>query len=417
MDKSNSNIFKKMLLALAAGVLSVLGGAFMPPLLIPAAAAIGFIGNAYGTLYCGIALAVSLGGIAALLSSNVLTMLCIAGFVLLSSVTLGIGLRKRLALDLFSDLYAAKVRKRLPYRLLAVLVAFFALAALYLDTALPSLLAGKEPFAGIVELFYQLEDAYKQAGLDISSLQLSTEVLPEVFYGVLIALAEGVGFLTVVLAKWFSTKAKADVRPMAPFVRWQLPSSLRIGMPMIAAAIILMFILNYGGAETVMNTAFGLFMPLFAATGIASFIYIFSRNRPNQSVSPFAVVLMIFIICFSPFLLAGFGLVELYTGFRLKMMRVDDKIRAAFEKAEREGSSVVSVDLDDGQGPRIIAVRKKREDDPANDDFAFGEPNPPKDSGSSDKSDNDDMSKHGNSDSDKNASSDSDSNESNKAFP
>lgn len=55
-----------MLLALAAGVLSVLGGAFMPPLLIPAAAAIGFIGNAYGTLYCGIALAVSLGGIAAL---------------------------------------------------------------------------------------------------------------------------------------------------------------------------------------------------------------------------------------------------------------------------------------------------------------------------------------------------------------
>jgi len=226
---------------------------------------------------CGIALAVSLGGIAALLSSNVLTMLCIAGFVLLSSVTLGIGLRKRL-----------------PYRLLAVLVAFFALAALYLDTALPSLLAGKEPFAGIVELFYQLEDAYKQAGLDISSLQLSTEVLPEVFYGVLIALAEGVGFLTVVLAKWFSTKAKADVRPMAPFVRWQLPSSLRIGMQIIAAAIILMFILNYGGAETVMNTAFGLFMPLFAATGIASFIYIFSRNRPNQSVSPFAVVLMAF---------------------------------------------------------------------------------------------------------------------------
>ena len=250
-----------------------------------------------------------------------------------------------------------------------------------------------------------------RSGLDISSLQLSTEVLPEVFYGVLIALAEGVGFLTVVLAKWFSTKAKADVRPMAPFVRWQLPSSLRIGMPMIAAAIILMFILNYGGAETVMNTAFGLFMPLFAATGIASFIYIFSRNRPNQSVSPFAVVLMIFVICFSPFLLAGFGLVELYTGFRLKMMRVDDKIRAAFEKAEREGSSVVSVDFDDGQGPRIIAVRKKREDDPANDDFAFGEPNPPKDSGSSDKSDNDDMSKHGNSDSDKNASSDSDSNE------
>ena len=150
----------------------------MPPLLIPAAAAIGFIGNAYGTLYCGIALAVSLGGIAALLSSNVLTMLCIAGFVLLSSATLGIGLRKRL-----------------PYRLLAVLVAFFALAALYLDTALPSLLAGKEPFAGMVELFYQLEDAYKQAGLDISSLQLSTEFLPEVFYGVLIALAEGVGFL------------------------------------------------------------------------------------------------------------------------------------------------------------------------------------------------------------------------------
>lgn len=99
-----------MLLALAAGVLSVLGGAFMPPLLIPAAAVIGFIGNAYGTLYCGIALAVSLGGIAALLSSNVLTMLCIAGFVLLSSVTLGIGLRKRL-----------------PYRLLAVLVAFLRL--------------------------------------------------------------------------------------------------------------------------------------------------------------------------------------------------------------------------------------------------------------------------------------------------
>lgn len=139
---------------------------------------------------------------------------------------------------------------------------------------------------------------------------------------------------------------------MAPFVRWQLPSSLRIGMPMIAAAIILMFILNYGGAETVMNTAFGLFMPLFAATGIASFIYIFSRNRRNQSVSPFAVVLMIFVICFSPFLLAGFGLVELYTGFRLKMMRVDDKIRAAFEK--RSGKAAVSF-------PLILTTARGRE--------------------------------------------------------
>ena len=207
-------------------------------------------------------------------------------------------------------------------------------------------------------------------------------------------------------------ESKADVRPMAPFVRWQLPSSLRIGMPMIAAAIILMFILNYGGAETVMNTAFGLFMPLFAATGIASFIYIFSRNRPNQSVSPFAVVLMIFVICFSPFLLAGFGLVELYTGFRLKMMRVDDKNSRGVRK-KRSGKAAVSF-------PLILTTVRGRESLQCEKNVKMTRqmtishsvsPIRPKDSGSSDKSDNDDMSKHGNSDSDKNASSDSDSNE------
>lgn len=362
MDKSSPNIFKQMLLALAAGAAAVFGGTFMPPLLIVAVAAIGFIGNAYGALYFVTALVVSLGGLAAFLYADITVLLCTAGFVLLSSLTLFLGLRKRL-----------------PYRLLAALVAFIALAALYVDVSLPSLLAGKEPYAGMIELFSQLEDAYKQAGLDASSLQLSAEVLPEVFYGVLIALAEGVGFLSVVLAKWFSSKAKADVRPMARFTRWQLPASLRVGVPLIAAAIILMFVLDYGGAETVMNAAIGLFAPLFAAMGAASFIYIFSRNRKNQTVGPFAVVFLLLVACFSPFLLAGFGLVELYSGFRRKMMAVDDKIRAAFEKAEREGSSVVSVDLDDGEGPRIIAVRKKRDED-----SIFGTPNP---SAADDKSD------------------------------
>lgn len=85
-------------------------------------------------------------------------------------------------------------------------------------------------------------------------------------------------------------------------------------------------------------------------------------NTKRKRSKGLVYMVEIFMAILLPGIFICFGLIELYAKRRPKIRKMNDRIREAFEKAEREKSDVVTVDFGDGRGPQIIATRKRGED-------------------------------------------------------
>lgn len=334
--------FKKFIWALLIGLGGALAANFNLPLLIPAAAAIGFMGACWGVSYALVALAFTAGGAALEFSTDLISLISAEAAIVLPSVMLIVGLRKKL-----------------PYRLITAAIAVIVLAALYCGLSLPGIIAGGEPFDWALELLDGYRAIGEQYGYVPTGLVELHDMLPVVYYGVLIIIAEGAAFIMVLLSKLFCGKKNEAVRPMARFIEWHLPSSLRIGLPVLAAGILIMYVARFGGAPTMLATVGYMLLPLLVAGGLATLIYVVTR-RPG---SGFYVVLAVLISVLMPLFAAAIGVIDLYAGVRRRFMRTDKLIREAFERAEKTKSNTVTVDFGDGRGPQVIAVRKKVSED------------------------------------------------------
>ncbi len=340
MEKSAS--FKNFIIALLIGLGGAFAGAFSPVLLIAAAAGMTFLYVCLGKSYAFIAAFFTLLGIFFGHLGNDVTMYALWG-----------------AFSFFAMFTALGFARRVPYRFIAFALAAAGLIALYLGIGLPSLILGKAPYEGILDMLRSLNEYYSAAGYASEGLNEIIEALPTMFYGMLVLFAEAAAFFTVTLAHLFCSLAKADIRPMARFREWQLPFGLRIGIPVFAAAIIIMYAAGFGAAPVVLSTVLYMLLPPLAAAGAATVVYVASRGR--DAVSLPVRIFVIFAALLSPYFMAIVGAVDLYAGIRRRLIRTDRLIREAFEKANREHSNTVTVDFGDGNGPRIIAVRKTSE--------------------------------------------------------
>ena len=330
--------FKKFIFALLIGAGCALTANLGALFLIPAVAVVSFIGVCWGMSYCAVAAVLMVGGVAAAYSSELWSMIAVG-----------------LAAALSAAFLTASLRKKLPYRICALVLAVLAFAALYLSLSLPSLLAGKEPYQGILDQIERIK-ALDTNGYLTEDLGAVGETVPYAYFGVLILLAEGAALLELLIARRLCLWCKAELRPMANFREWQLPNSLKIGLPVLAGGIILLYIVKFGGAQTVLFTALYMLLPLLIAAGAACLVYLFSR----RGKSVFFTILVIFSVVLMPYFAALIGMADLYFGIRRRLILADKLIREAFEKAERNNSNTVTVDFNDGRGPQVIAVRRKR---------------------------------------------------------
>lgn len=345
--------FRWFVFALLIGLGGALAGAFFPVFLIPAIAAIVFLGLTRGVSYAAVAFVFTAAG-AYFGSQGDLPSLVSTGCVLVFSTgILYFGFKKRLA-----------------YRYIALILAVVVFLALYIGIGYRSLAAGKAPYTELSDTLAELSARYTQAGVEFEDLDVLRENLSETFYGMLIMLSEAAAFLLVILTKIFSRAKRGELRPMAKFRSWQLPRSLKLGLPVIVLAIIVTFILELPLANTLAYTAAYMLLPLFIVTGIA-FIYFFALRIGR--LPRFVGVLLIVFAFMSPFLAAMLGIVDLYSGTRRKLERVDRLVQEAFETAEREKRDRVIVDFGDGRGPQVIAVRKENSEAFFDDDILNGE--------------------------------------------
>lgn len=332
--------FKSFIIALGIGLFGAFAGAYSTVLLIPAAAGAVYLGVRHGIFHAAAAALFTMLGIFFAHLGNDITMYALWGAYSFSVI-----------------FTVAAFRLRLPYRMIALVLAAAALIALYVGFGLPSLLAGKAPFEGILERLRYFDEYYRSMGYVIEDIAELRESIPTTFYGMLVLLAEAAAFFTVVLSRLFCKLSNADIRPMARFREWQLPSSLKLGIPVFAAAIIVLYAVKSNAAPVVLYTVLLMLMPMLAAAGMGTAMYIASRGRSTVSMPVRLFVILAAVM--SPYFMAFFvGKIDLYAGIRRRLIRTDRLIREAFEKANREKSNTVVVDFGDGNGPQIIARRK-----------------------------------------------------------
>ena len=341
-----------MLLAVCVGFSAALISFSAPLLLIPAIALIGALSFIWGTGYAVVSLFFACIGILGTnISDPIGIIFFFIPFVAASAVLIG------------------GFRRRLPYRYIALLLAFFALVSLYGQISVPALMQGEPAYSALIASLKEWEIIAAGSGLDVSGFSDTLSLVPTVFYGYMILISEFIGFIIVVLGRYFCTLGKVKPRPMAKFADWELPSNLRIGIPVLAVGCIIAFIAHFKAADVLLFAVLSFILPPLTVQGLSSVMFMLIRSKGGKRPSGFSIALLIILLLFSPLIFSIFGLIELYARSRSRFRRYDKKIREAYKNAEITGSNTVTVDFEDGQGPRVIAVRKKHDDAYYDDDL------------------------------------------------
>lgn len=351
---TKENTFQKFLFSLLIGAGVVLLGIQEPTVFYLGAAVIGFIGISWGISCAFVAAGPCVLGLVLANAGNLLYIVCSLVLLLFTAVILIVGLKKRM-----------------PYRTVAALLALVLIITLYIVLCVPSILRGEAPYAGVKDYFIELDELLKSAfGIEETSIAIYAENIDVMLYPMIIIISEMLAFLAVLICKKLCTWAKADVRPMAKLADWEIPSSLRIGIPVLAGGCLIIYLTGYRGIEGIIASVVGLIAPILFIEGIAATVFLFtgsSMSVPSakKKKTGLIVAAVILFAVFIPMAFILMGAIELYSKRRPKLRILNEKVRRAFEYAEKNNLDVVQVDLGDGKGLRIIATRKQKVGDEA----------------------------------------------------
>lgn len=352
---TKKNTFEQFLFSLLIGAAVVIIALAEPTAYYFGAVIIGFIGIAWSSSCACIAAAPCIFGIVMTTMGELTYMLSSIALLLLTAIILIVGFKKRI-----------------PYRMLAVLLAIVVLVTLYIELCLPDIVRGEAPYASLREYFLTANELLKsEAGISENTYFVDlAENIDVLLYPMFIVISEALAFIGVVMCKKLCTWAKADVRPMAKLVDWEIPSSMRIGVPVFAVGCLIIYLTGYRGIDQIVASIVGLVAPILYIEGIASITFLIaSPISLNLSAAPrkngviYALIILIALLLPLPFVIMG--VIELYWQHRPKIRVINEKIRKAVKNAELKHLDVVQVDLDDGRGLRIIATRKRKVGDEA----------------------------------------------------
>ncbi len=237
------------------------------------------------------------------------------------------------ALILFSVL-----RRKQPYRYAVVFLTAVSALFGYAVLCLPSVLAGGGPFDGAAERYVSalrgLTTPLTELGFatqgtagqteELSALfeELILEMAPELTVAGILLYAELVGFLNTVVAYRLLKRAKAEVRPMAPLVLWQLPKDFFWGALILGAGAVACVLLELENASAVVAAAEYIVLPPLALMGVSFFE--FSRlvsPRKSEGWRVFTYVALFLLFPTSLFILAGLGILDRVLGARTRIVR------------------------------------------------------------------------------------------------
>ncbi len=350
---NNGVSFKKLLISLLLAALICFAGFFAPEDFFWGMILVAFLYLSWGKTYAFIASFLIVASLVAAWLSNVIT----GGIVYLCVFILS------------TLILILAIKRRIPYRKIACAIALIVAAAIYSSVCLPYVLEGQSAYAGVSEYLRTLDEFVNTYLGDTESYYgYLAEYIDVLLYPIIIIVSEALAFIAVFVTARLSLKAKADIRQMAKFADFELPSSLKIGIPVLAGTCLILELVGFYATDVVIGTVAALIAPLLFVQGISTASFVFTsgykpmRAKPRASRN-FATILLVISALFIPMLFVTLGIFELYARRRPKMRKINLLISDAFEDAVKNDKDVVKVDFGDGRGPQIIAIRKRRNDE------------------------------------------------------
>lgn len=350
---NNGVSFKKLLISLLLAALICFAGFFAPEDFFWGMILVAFLYVSWGNIYAIIASFVLIASLVAAWLCNVIT----AGAVYLAVFIIG------------SGILIGGLKHRIPYRKLACAIALVIAVSIYSWICLPYVLDGQSAYAGVSEYLTILDEFINTyMGYSDSYYSYLAEYIDVLLYSIIVIVSEALAFIAVFVTAKLSLKAKADIRKMAKFADFELPSSLKIGIPILAGTCLVLELIGFYATDVVTCTVAALIAPLLLVQGISTAAFVLTsgykpmRAKPRISKNVITVLLVISAM-FLPMLFITLGIFELYARRRPKMRKINLLISNAFEDAVKNDKDVVKVDFGDGRGPQIIAIRKRRNDD------------------------------------------------------
>ncbi len=333
--KKGFSLFR-CILALVLGAAGVITGMYYPPLLPVLAAAIGFMGAAWGGYYTLLSLSMACTGIGFIyLPSDTITAVSWIAQTLIIAVMISVGFAR----------YAS-------YRHMAIIIAVVCAVSLYAQICLPSLLAGEAPSDGIVKQLRAYYEAFAEAGL-IEDPSFYTDIISTALFGCIIMLSELLGFVCVLAAYALFKLAKCEIRPMAGFSKWRLPKSLTLGTLLIVIACIILNLMKYSAADQLDVAVFGLLIPLFGVQGCSVLAFFFLRRPRKLSAKILFFIFVGLFVLFMPYMVAVLGLMEQLFSIRRRAVLAEAHMRLIIEARNKQLENDITQAEHEGEKTRF----------------------------------------------------------------
>jgi uncharacterized protein YybS (DUF2232 family) len=287
----------------------------MPLLLLFVPAFLGFVGAAWGTASFLVASFTAAAGLYLFTADTAYALYMLAAF-LPASVIL-----------------AFVLKGKRPYRYAVILMStVFALFG-YAIICLPSILAGNGPFDSATavmsdlakELIPQLGQIYadeEQVAFLQTLILMAVDAVPQAVATLILGCAEIFALLNTIISHWLLKHAKKEIRPMAPFLAWQLPKDFLWGAIILAAGAAACALIGLEGTPAVVAAVQCIIVPPYALMGLAFFEF---SNALSPKRSPgwrvFIYVSFVLLLPYSLFMLAGFGLLDRVVNIRSRMIQ------------------------------------------------------------------------------------------------
>lgn len=201
-------------------------------------------------------------------------------------------------------------------------------ALLYLSLNLPDLLAGEAPFSSMQQMTAKvLEETkalpmYEMLHADAKALYDSTagsivSLVPVGAPAFICGLAAFCALGNLICCVKMSAAAGAPVRPLRKFMLWQLPKSFSTGMLILAAGVLLLYLLEFAAADAVLLAVVALGVIAFAVQGISMIAFLLhARKGKGRGMLIALIVLLVFTFPACIISLALVGLMEQFTRLR-----------------------------------------------------------------------------------------------------
>lgn len=232
-------------------------------------------------------------------------------------------------------------KKRLPHRYTLITLAAVICLGEYLSLTLGSMLAGKAPHEGAVQVWEAAVETFGSAlganGAEAaSSLREFSAIIPDILMWACVMCGEVLSFLLLITYRLWSKVFRVEPRPMADITEWRLPKSMLWGSLLMGGFIILVYALKLNGANAIAYSLGLIISSLFAVQGVSTLLFLFKVAGAPKA---FPIVLYVIILISFPWsmgVLAVIGVMEHIRNRRGKIKRI-----MAERQARRDAESIM----------------------------------------------------------------------------